>query len=330
MGISDRKRSIDFPVNINLDLNQETKPNQFLVDNNFKGGDFVSRKKSGNVFAGSKLNVDGQGIYTEKNITPDLFKKFPKQTLVSGGNPPSQTPTNTPTPTITPTNTVTPTNTITPTQTSTVTPTNTITTTPTNTPTPTITQTVTPTPSITPSPLPPTIEYFQDCCDGLTVYKVGGVSTPIIVGNTYYITTNGFSGCVTALSGPPYDSQSLIISVSSYSSCVLCEVDNPCPSPTPTPTPTNTVTPTPTITPTPTTTIPPSCDFTGFDVSTPTPTPTMTKTPTPTPTITKTPTPTPSITPTNTVTPTNTKTPTPTPTQTPTITPTNTVTPTPI
>ena len=96
MGISDRKRSIDFPVNINLDLNQETKPNQFLVDNNLKGGDFVSRKKSGNVFAGSKLYVDNQGIYNEKNITPDLFKKFPKQTPVSGGNPPSQTPSQTP------------------------------------------------------------------------------------------------------------------------------------------------------------------------------------------------------------------------------------------
>jgi len=109
---------------------------------------------------------------------------------------------------------------------------------------------------MTPSPLPPTIEYFQDCCDGLTVYKVGGVSTPIIVGNTYYITTDGFSGCVTALSGPPYNSQSLIITVLSYDSCVLCEVDNPCPTPTPTPTPTNTSTPT--NTPTPTNTVTPT------------------------------------------------------------------------
>jgi len=101
MGISDRKRNIEVPVSINLDLNQEPKPNQFLIDNNLKGGDFVSRKKSGNVFAGSKLNVDGQGIYNEKNITPDLFKKFPKQTLVSEGNPPTPTPTP-PTPSTTP------------------------------------------------------------------------------------------------------------------------------------------------------------------------------------------------------------------------------------
>ena len=101
MGISDRKRNIEVPVSINLDLNQEPKPNQFLIDNNIKGGSFVSRKKSGNVFAGSKLNVDGQGIYNEKNITPDLFKKFPKQTPVSEGNPPipTQTPTKTPSPT---------------------------------------------------------------------------------------------------------------------------------------------------------------------------------------------------------------------------------------
>ena len=129
MGISDRKRSIDFPVNINLDLNQETKPNQFLVDNNFKGGDFVGRKKSGNVFAGSKLYVDNQGIYNEKNITPDLFKKFPKQTPVSEGN--RLTPT--PTPSITPTISLTPSNTVTPS----ITPTNTITPTQTYTPTPT-------------------------------------------------------------------------------------------------------------------------------------------------------------------------------------------------
>jgi surface protein len=97
MGISDRKRSIDIPVSINLDLNQETKPNQFLVDNNFKSGDFVIRKKSGNILAGSKLNVEGQGIYNVKIMTPDLNKKFPKQTPVSEGNPPTPTPSVTPT-----------------------------------------------------------------------------------------------------------------------------------------------------------------------------------------------------------------------------------------
>jgi len=127
MGISDRKRNIEVPVSINLDLTQEIKPNQLIVENNFKSGDFVSRKKSGNILAGSKLNVDGQGIYNVK-IIKGLTKFFPKPTLVSEGNPPTPTPSITPsttpltcdftyvvssitnTPTPTPTYTPTPTN----------------------------------------------------------------------------------------------------------------------------------------------------------------------------------------------------------------------------
>lgn len=122
MGISDRKRSIDVPVNINLDLNQETKPNQFLVDNNFKSGDFVSRKKSGNILAGSKLNVEGQGIFNVK-IFKGITKVLPKTPQSNEGVLPTPTPsitptltlTPTPTPSITPTNTATPTPTPTPT-----------------------------------------------------------------------------------------------------------------------------------------------------------------------------------------------------------------------
>jgi hypothetical protein len=293
MGISDRKRSIDFPVNINLDLNQETKPNQFLIDNNFKGGDFVSRKKSGNVFAGSKLYVDNQGIYNEKNITPDLFKKFPKQTPVSGGNPPSQTPSQTPS--TTPltcdftyvvgsiTNTPTPTPSITPTLTPTPTtlncdidyyqlPTPTPTRTPTHTPTPTKTPTNTPTPTRTPTNTP--------------------TSTPTV---TPTITPT--------------------------------ETPTETPTQTPTNTPTNSVTPTntPTVTntQTPTSTV-------GSIAPTPTTTPTNTQTPNPTPTNTQTPTntltPTRTSTPTRTPTPTNTRTPSNTPTNT--LTATNTPTPT--
>ena len=117
MGISDRKKSIDVPVSINLDLNQESKPNQLIVGNTLKGGDFVSRKKSGNILSGSKLNVEGQGIYNVNVIKNGVTKKTPVVINVSGGNPPSQTPTNTPTntPTTTNTSTPTPTNTVTPT-----------------------------------------------------------------------------------------------------------------------------------------------------------------------------------------------------------------------
>jgi hypothetical protein len=88
MGISDRKRSIDVSVNINLDFNEEIRPNNFIVENNFKGGSFVGRKKSGNILAGSKLNVDGQGIFNVKVIPPNLTKNLKPSLIVSEGAPP--------------------------------------------------------------------------------------------------------------------------------------------------------------------------------------------------------------------------------------------------
>ena len=87
----------------------------------------VERKRSGNIFDGSLLNVPGQGILTSK---PGNNKNITKKTPVvinRGGMPP------TPTPSITPTSTVTPTPSVTPT----ITPTPSVTTTPTPTPTPT-------------------------------------------------------------------------------------------------------------------------------------------------------------------------------------------------
>jgi surface protein len=169
MGISDRKRSIESPVNINLDLSQEPKPNQFLVDNNFKSGDFVSRKKSGNIFAGSKLNVDGQGILNLKVFRNEIVKKFPIDSPGSEGLPPTPSatllviPTSTPTPT--PTMTMTPT----------LTPTTTVT------PTPSVTTTVTPTITPTPSTTPP--ESF------LSVWRTTGssesITLPYSVSGTY-------------------------------------------------------------------------------------------------------------------------------------------------
>ena len=86
------------------------------------------RKRSGRVFDGSKLNVDGQGIYNV--FKGSSFTKIaPKENQI--GKPlsqlitptPTPNPTNTPTPSITPTITPTSTNTPTPTQTPTPTPT---------------------------------------------------------------------------------------------------------------------------------------------------------------------------------------------------------------
>lgn len=39
------------------------------------------RKKSGRIFGGSQLNVDGQGIYSVKIITPNLSNKTKKPNL---------------------------------------------------------------------------------------------------------------------------------------------------------------------------------------------------------------------------------------------------------
>ena len=129
------------------------------------------RKKSGNLFTGSRLIVDGQGNSGVLRNRSNGFNNILK-TVNEGPGPdltptPTNTPTNTPTPsvttTITPTPTLTPTNTQTqtntPTPTPSITPTNTITPTlsitPTNTVTPTLsitpTNTITPTPSITPT-----------------------------------------------------------------------------------------------------------------------------------------------------------------------------------
>jgi hypothetical protein len=59
---------------------------------------FEARKKSGNILAGSRLIVEGQGILTVKgNQMNNVSKKLPKNAPVSEGNPPTPTPTPTPT-----------------------------------------------------------------------------------------------------------------------------------------------------------------------------------------------------------------------------------------
>jgi len=344
MGISDRKRSIEVPVSINLDLTQETKPNQVIVQNNFKGGDFVSRKKSGNIIAGSKLNVNGQGIFNVKNgDNLNITKHFPKPSSISEGNPPTPTPTPTITPTLTPT----------------LTP----------------TQTITPTPSITPTFIPTysivILSYSATICGVLnwnfSSLGVGDVKcyftkafNPLVQVNGsefYYYSKIGFNvgtqfynsfgipeiftgnyvyGPNSYPSNPDiYTPPLYVVTVVDGIITIITNFDDipacgtficPTPTPTPTITPTLTPTPTPTITSTPTTTPTPTVTPTVTPTLTPTNTLTPTQTPTPTQTSTNTPTPSTTPTMTPTMTPTNTNTPTPTPT--PTLTPTNTLTPT--
>jgi hypothetical protein len=197
---------------------------------------------------------------------------------------PTPTPTSTTTPTVTPTNTLTPTPTVT--KTSTPTPTATVTTTPTT--TPTVTPTKTPTPTVTSSPLSPIIGYFQDCCDESIKFKVGSLVSNLNVGESYYVETNGYSGCTTFITGTSVSIQYSATTTLTYEiDCYSCNTKKSIVCPTPTPTPTITSTVTPTITPTPTVT----------STQTLTPTPTVTETPTNTPTNTSTPTLTPTITP---------------------------------
>lgn len=89
------------------------------------------RKRSGKVFDGSKLNVEGQGIYNVFKGS-SFVKISPKDSQI--GKPLSELITPTPTPSITSTNTPTPTET--------------------PAPTPSITSTNTPTPTETPTPTP--------------------------------------------------------------------------------------------------------------------------------------------------------------------------------
>ena len=141
----------------------------------------------------------------------------PTQTLTNTSTPTetlTQTPTNTSTPTETPTQTPTntqtetptntPTNTLTPTETPTQTPNETPTQTPTNTQTQTPTNTQTPTTTVTPtsSMIPGVVVQFQDCENGLNIFRFGGSLGSLTIGSVYYITGSGdFSGCGTVVTG---------------------------------------------------------------------------------------------------------------------------------
>ena len=153
---------------------------------------------------------------------------------------PTITPTNTETPTVTPTVTVTPTNTETPTgtlsvtQTPTVTPTNTQTSTPTV--TPTNTQTPTVTPSITPTDYAFNIYTFKDCCDVSNIFRFNTISSTLIVGQTFYISSTGFTGCAEVIPYEPigenYSGVGVVFTEQSSCDDGYCPT---CPTPTPTP-----------------------------------------------------------------------------------------------
>jgi hypothetical protein len=162
----------------------------------------------------------------------------------------TQTPTGTPsvsptsTPTVTPTNTQTPTGTPSVSPTSTVTPTPTITSTPTVTPTNTQTPTVTPTntqtptvtPSITPTDYAFNIYTFKDCCDETNIFRFNTISSTLIVGQTFYITSTGFTGCAEVIPYEPigenYSGVGVVFTEQSSCDDGFCPT---CPTPTPTP-----------------------------------------------------------------------------------------------
>ena len=216
-----------------------------------------NRKKSGNLFTGSRLVVDGQGnsgvLRNKSNGFNNIFKTSndgPGPALTPTQTPTSQ-PTPTPTPSITPTNTQTPTNTRTPTNTQT----------PTNTRTPTNTQTVTPTEIscvcydlsyFTGAPLAPALSYSGISCTGGT-----------ITGSMLPNTTTRFCAKQNSISA-----SGIVIGINTPL-CNLGVCPTPTPTPTPSVTPTNTPTPTPSITPT----------ITPTKTTTPTPTPTTPVTP---------------------------------------------------
>ena len=129
----------------------------------------------------------------------------------------------------------------------------------------------------------PTLCYFQNCCDN-TIYKIGNVSTPITIGDSYYLTSDVFTGCTTAILSTLFNISGLFITASEYTDCDDCFINESIICPTPTPTPTNTSTQTPTQTPTQTNTETPTQTPTNTDTPTQTPTNTETPTNTPTPT----------------------------------------------
>jgi len=145
---------------------------------------------------------------------------------------PTETQTSTPTPTITPTETQTPTPTTSTGTTPTPTPTETQTPTPTPTITPTETQTPTPTPTptITQTPSPvPTDYQFRACCNPTQVFVVDDYVGTLNLGETYYISSTGFTGCAEVIPYTGLGERYVILSLTGpYVDCDTCTEDYNC------------------------------------------------------------------------------------------------------
>ena len=146
------------------------------------------------------------------------------------------TPTPTPTITVTPTVTPTPGATTTPTPTVTTTPTPTPTSTSTPTPTPTITPTITVTPTITPTNTPtptksplPTDYQFRACCNPTQVFVVDDYVGTLNLGETYYVSSTGFTGCAEVIPYTGLGEKYVVLSLTGpYVDCDTCTEDYNC------------------------------------------------------------------------------------------------------
>jgi hypothetical protein len=124
----------------------------------------------------------------------------------------------TPTPTISVTPTITPTVTKTPTPTPTITPTKTV--------TPTITPTNTPTPTKTPLP---TDYQFRACCNPTQVFVVDDYVGTLNLGETYYVSSTGFTGCAEVIPYTGLGDRYVILSLTGpYADCDSCTEDYNC------------------------------------------------------------------------------------------------------
>jgi hypothetical protein len=107
MGTTDRKTS-SLNNSITFDATADLYSNGLLNTGVGKSGGFVNRKKSGKIFAGSRMVVPGQDILSVKVFEPE-FRKVRTVDTFSGALPPTPTVEPTPTPTPPPTSTPTPT-----------------------------------------------------------------------------------------------------------------------------------------------------------------------------------------------------------------------------